>query len=61
MFICLVVVVVPEHLSYPAELGGEGQSIGFFVRKEGELEEAIHINIVKSAGKAGYFFPYFYF
>ena len=44
MFICLVVVVIPEHLSYPAELGGEGQSIGFFVRKEGELEEAIHIN-----------------
>lgn len=47
MFICLVVVVVPEDLSYPAELGrgrGEGHSIGFFVRKEGELEEAIHIN-----------------
>lgn len=46
MFICLVVVVIPEHLSYPAELGegGEGHSIGFFARKEGELEEAIHIN-----------------
>ena len=25
MFICLVVVVVPEHLSYPAELGGGGE------------------------------------
>ena len=23
---------------------GRGQSIGFFVRKEGELEEAIYIN-----------------
>ena len=44
MFICLVVVVVPEHLSYPAELWGEGQSIGFFVRKGSELEEAIYIN-----------------
>ena len=62
MFICLVVVVIPEHLSYPAELWGEGQSIGFFVRKEGELEEAIYINYKhrQSAGKAGYFFPYFY-
>lgn len=25
-------------------MGGEGHSIGFFVRKEGQLEEAIHIN-----------------
>ena len=48
MFICLVVVVIREDLSYPAELsrggGGEGHSIGVFVRKEGELEEAIHKN-----------------
>ena len=31
MFICLVVVVVPEHLSYPAELGGGGRGAVYWI------------------------------
>ena len=46
MFIGLVVVVVPEHLSYSTELGegGRGTFYWIFCSKEGQLEEAIHIN-----------------
>ena len=31
MFIGLVVVVVPEHLSYPAELGGGGRGAFYWI------------------------------
>ena len=37
MFICLVVVVIPEHLSYPAGLwgGGRGAVYWIFCSKRG--------------------------